>query len=76
MTKIDTHLAGILDTAGDSASYDAACKRLLANKVILAWIMKSCMEEYRNCSIEEIASCILRERLRSHRWLCIRMNRT
>jgi len=57
MTKIDTHLAGILDTAGDSASYDAACKRLWTNKVILAWIMKSCMEEYRNCSIEEIAGC-------------------
>ena len=53
--KQNNHLANTLSAAGDSASYDAACKRLLANKVILAWIMKSCMEEYRNCSIDEIA---------------------
>lgn len=39
---------------GVKASYDSACKRLLANKVILAWIMKSCLEEYVNCSIQEI----------------------
>ena len=31
------------------------CKRLLANKVILAWIMKSCLEEYKTHSIHEIA---------------------
>lgn len=33
---------------------DAACKRLLSEKVILAWIMKNCLKEYRNCSIQEI----------------------
>ena len=32
-----------------------ACKRLLANKIILAWIMKHSMEEYGECSIEDIA---------------------
>lgn len=43
-------------TAADSgAAYDAACKRLLANKNILAWILKCCLEEYRECSVEEIA---------------------
>lgn len=43
-------------TAADSgAAYDAACKRLLANKKILAWILKCCLEEYRECSVEEIA---------------------
>ena len=31
-------LARNLDFAADKASYDAACKRLLANKEILAWI--------------------------------------
>ena len=28
---------------GELASYDAACKRLLSNRVILAWILKSCL---------------------------------
>ena len=35
---------------------DNACKHLLANKIILAWIMKSCLEEYRGSEISEIAS--------------------
>jgi len=37
------------------AAYDSACKRVLSEKIILAWIMKSCMEEYQNCSVDEIA---------------------
>ncbi len=37
------------------ARYDAVCKRLLSEKIILAWIMKSCLEEYRDCSVNEIA---------------------
>ena len=36
------------------AQYDASAKRLLANKVILAHIMHETMEEYKNCSIEDI----------------------
>lgn len=44
-----------ISVSGDKAALDAACKRLLANKIILAWIMKSCMEEYRDCTVEEIA---------------------
>ena len=38
-----------------SQAYDAACKRVLSEKSILAWIMKSCLDEYRDCSIQEIA---------------------
>lgn len=41
--------------AGTNADYDAACKRLLSEKVILAWIMKNCLEEYGDLSIKEIA---------------------
>lgn len=41
--------------ADEKARYDAACKRLLSEKRILAWIMKSCLEEYRDCTIEDIA---------------------
>ena len=38
-----------------SARYDAACKRVLSEKSILAWIMKSCLEEYQDCDIRDIA---------------------
>ena len=53
--KTENTLARNLDFAADKTSYDAACKRLLANKEILAWIMKSCIEEYRECSVKDIA---------------------
>ena len=37
------------------AAVDASCKRLLADKSILAWILKDCVEEYRNSNIQDIA---------------------
>ena len=54
--RAESRLAKMISTAGEKAAYDNACKRLLANKIILAWIMKSCLEEYRDCGISEIAS--------------------
>lgn len=59
--KTENTLARNLDFAADKASYDAACKRLLANKEILAWIMKSCIEEYRECSVKDIAEYYIEE---------------
>ena len=53
--EIENTLAKNITAAGEKAAYDAACKRLLANKIILAWIMKSCLEEYKTHSIHEIA---------------------
>ena len=53
--KTESTLAKMISTAGEKAAYDRACKRLLANKIILAWIIKSCLEEYRDCEISEIA---------------------
>lgn len=53
--EAENTLAKNITAAGDKAAYDAACKRLLANKVILAWIMKSCLEEYRDLDVDEIA---------------------
>lgn len=53
--EVETILAKNIDAVGEKAAYDAACKRLLANKIILAWIMKSCLEEYQDFNIEEIA---------------------
>ncbi len=52
--EIENTLAKNIMAAGDKAAYDAACKRLLANKTILAWIMKGCMEEYREFTVNEI----------------------
>ena len=34
---------------------DAVCKRLLSQKYILAWIMKTCMVEYKDSAIADIA---------------------
>ena len=53
--EVENILAKNIDAAGDKAAYDAACKRLLANKIILAWIMKSCLEEYRRSDVNDIA---------------------
>ncbi len=53
---IENTLAKNIAAAGEKAAYDAACKRLLANKSILAWIMKSCVEEYREVDVKEIAA--------------------
>ena len=48
-------LAKNITIAGDNAAYDATCKRLLANKIILAWIMKSCIKEYEHLDVNQIA---------------------
>lgn len=53
--EIENILAKNIAAAGDKAAYDTVCKRLLANKVILAWIMKSCLEEYGDLGVNEIA---------------------
>ena len=52
---VETVLARNITAVGEKEKYDAACKRLLANKVILAWIMKSCVGEFKDFSVDEIA---------------------
>ena len=53
--EVQNVLANRIDTAGEMLYYDQACKRVLASKIILAWILKTCLEEYRNYSVKEIA---------------------
>ncbi len=53
--EIETMIAQGLHTADDNAKYDAACKRVLSEKVILARIMKSCLTEFQDCDVNEIA---------------------
>lgn len=50
----ETTMAQGLRTTDDSASYDAACKRVLSEKVILAQIMKACLAEYQDCPVRDI----------------------
>ena len=50
-----TTIAQGLYAADDCAGYDAACKRVLSEKVILARIMKACLEEYKDCDVGDIA---------------------
>ncbi len=52
---IETTAAQGLHVTDDSAGYDAACKRVLSEKAILARIMKSCLEEYKECDVSDIA---------------------
>ena len=54
-----TSLASGVDVAKKKAAYDAACKRLLSEKIILAWILKSCTTEFRDLDVNTIAKqCI------------------
>ena len=56
--KIDTGLTNDINKTEAQARFDESVKRLLSNKQILARIMKECIEEYADCSIDEIISLI------------------
>lgn len=47
-----------IDATELRARYDTQCKLLLSEKPILARIMKGCIEEYKDCTIEQIESYI------------------
>ena len=51
---MQTTLANDIDIIADKARYDEACRKLLADKYILAWILKSSLAEYTNSSIDDI----------------------
>ena len=38
--------------------FDTACCRLLANKPILAWLLRDTVKDYQTCSIDEIMDCL------------------
>lgn len=53
--EITTTLTEALERTDKKEMYDKACKEVLANKQILAHIMKECMSEYHNISVKDIA---------------------
>ena len=58
MENEPTLLARQIDSSGDRAKYDSQVKNILANKAILAWILKTCTEEFAKYLPEEIIPCI------------------
>lgn len=53
--QTDTQLAGHLRAGEGQDTCDAVAKEILANKEILAWILQGVVEEFKNCSIRDIA---------------------
>ncbi len=54
-----TGIANSIDTAEQEAQYDTCAKNLLSNRMILAWILKECIPEFKQFSIVTIAKdCI------------------
>ena len=49
----NTTLSQSIDITEQKAKYDAACKKVLAEKIILAWIMKHTMKEYAKFDVRE-----------------------
>lgn len=55
MKQQKTTLSQSIDSTEQKEQYDAACKKVLAEKIILAWIMKHTMKEYADYEVKEIA---------------------
>ncbi len=51
---MESILAEDIETVGRDAKYDQACKKLLSHKEILARIMQQCLEEYKDCTVQDI----------------------
>ena len=54
-TKLNTRLTTAIELTDGKAMYDESCKKILADKAILAYIMKECVEEYADVDVTEIA---------------------
>ena len=55
----DTNLAGLIETADLDARYDQQAKKLISNVMILSWILKETLNEYKGLSVAEVAECII-----------------
>ena len=58
MNSFQTPLANDIDATDGKSKYDTQVKKVLANKVILAWILKYTMKELANVEISHIEKCI------------------
>ena len=58
MKLFQTPLANDIDATDGKTKYDAQVKKVLANKVILSWILKYTMKEFEKMDISDIEKCI------------------
>lgn len=57
--EVQNSISKTIDTAEQEAQYDACVKKLLSERIILAWILKECVSEFKQYSIPQIANdCI------------------
>ena len=54
--KEQTVLASAISTADQEAQYDDCVKKLLSEKIILAWILKECTDEFKDFPIQKTLS--------------------
>jgi hypothetical protein len=54
--KSNSILSDIIRTVGYEVPYDASCKRVLANKELLARTMKECIDDFKKCKIRDIVN--------------------
>ena len=53
--EAETTLAAGIRAADEESKYDAVCKELLSEKIILAWTLKTCAVEFAEYDVNEIA---------------------
>ena len=56
--KKKTYISQMIELSDNRAKYDAEVKKILADKTILAWIIKYSTKEFRDYTIEELRNCI------------------
>ena len=57
----DSEISQTLDVANAGARYDAAARKLVAQKSILAYILKSTMDEFADVPVERIAEELIED---------------
>ena len=55
---METNLSQTIDIINDNARYDASVKEVLADKQVLARILKYSLEEFQDDEIEDIMKCM------------------
>ena len=51
---VQSVISEAIDTADQEAQYDTCVKRLLSEKIILAWILKECVSEFKRYAVPQI----------------------
>lgn len=52
--EVETQLAHVIEQTEFDSRYDETAKKMLANKQVLAQIMKDCVNEYSDCTVDDI----------------------